>query len=182
MKNKLGKFFANIDYMVQPVFMVSLLLAALFQVLYRFVPFIKAPWTLELIKFLFSGSVWLGISIAIKEDAHVGIKAVYRHFPLRIRKALKIFSHVVFGLMMIIFGWLGTEALLGYAQMQTLTPAMHQPYWLMRMPIVLGSILSVYRLIQEILNIIKNKDPEFLNLGHESDNKMAPDEYIGGVE
>ncbi|MGI5173221.1 TRAP transporter small permease [Treponema sp. OMZ 840] len=162
MGKKIIKFLRNIDYHIQPVLMSFLLIAALIQVLYRFLHFLKTPWTLELITFLFSASVWFGISIAIKENIHVGIEAVYRHFPIKIRKILKIFNSLLFMIMMVFLGYLGTHAIIGYFRSQTLAPATHLPYWFLRSPCVFGAILSVYRIIEKIHGILTGKDPEFM--------------------
>ncbi|MDR9860178.1 TRAP transporter small permease [Treponema socranskii] len=163
MKKKIIKFLRNIDYHIQPILMSALLITALIQVLYRFVHFIKTPWTLELITFLFSASVWFGISIAIKENIHVGIEVVYKLFPVKIRKILKIFNNLFFMIMMIFLGYLGTHALIGYFRSQTLAPATHLPYWFLRSPCVFGSILSVYRIIEKIHGILTGKDPELID-------------------
>lgn len=187
MKKRISYYIKNIDYLVQPVLMTTLLLAALVQVLYRFIPWLKAPWTLELITFLFSTSVWLGISIAIHDDSHVGIKVVYHLFPKKIRKVLKLISMILFAIMMIFFGYLGTQALIGYYQQQSVTPAMHVGYWILRSPILFGSILSLYRLIEKIKLIIHNKDPEFIydipyGLDEVDLEELEHDGLVGGVE
>jgi TRAP-type C4-dicarboxylate transport system permease small subunit len=142
--------------------MTVLLLTALLQVLYRLISWIKTPWTLELITFLFSASVWLGISIAIHDDSHVGIKVVYHLFPKKIKKIMKLFSLIIFGVMMIFFGILGSEVLIGYFLSQSKTTSLHLGYWIVRSPIFFGSILSIYRLIEKINLILKDKDPEFI--------------------
>lgn len=164
MKNKgLLNIIKNFDYYIQPVLMITLLAAALLQVLYRFVPFIQTPWTLELITFLFSGSVWMGISLAVKENANVGIMSVYDRFPRKIRIFCKIFNNIIFAIMMIAFGYFGSMSLMSYVRLDKITPAMHAPYALMRFPILLGSIYTLYRIIQVLLLIKNHKDPEFFD-------------------
>jgi len=160
-KNKLIHIIKNLDYYLQPVLMITLLAIALLQVLYRFIPFIQTPWTLELITFLFSGSVWMGISIAVKENANVGILAVYNLFPRKLQICCKVFNNIIFGIMMISFGYFGSMSLLSYIRLDKLTPAMHAPYALMRLPILLGSIYTIYRILQVLNSIRNHKDPEF---------------------
>lgn len=164
MKNKsFLHIIKNLDYYSQPVLMIALLATALLQVLYRFVPFIHTPWTLELITFLFSASVWMGISIAVKENANVGIMSIYDRFPRKMRICCKIFNNIIFGIMMISFGYFGTMSLMSYVRLDKITPAMHLPYALMRFPILLGSIYTIYRIIQVLILIKNHKDPEFFD-------------------
>ena len=179
MKKNASRIFIHIDYALEPVLIIPLLLAALLQVLYRFVPFVNVPWTLELITFLYSASVWVGISIAIRENSHIGIEAIYRRFPYRVKKIARLFSWLAFATTMIFFGYLGSIAISGYFRSGSVTPAMQVPYWLVRSPIILGALLSLYRITEKVVAIISGNDPEFAvstgterEAGYESAEKL----------
>jgi len=152
----------NPEYAIAPVFLLVILLSAVIQVFNRMIPSLKAPWTLELITYLFGGLVWIGIALAIHDDSHVGIKTIYHMFPKKMRKVVKIIHMILFGIMMIFFGYLGLMSLLSYVKRGQTTPALHAPLWLMRSPIVIGALLSLYRLIERIVMIFKDTDPEFI--------------------
>jgi len=152
----------NPEYAIAPVFLLVILLSAIIQVVNRIVPSLKAPWTLELITYLFGGLVWVGIALAIHDDSHVGIKTIYQKFPKKARKVIKVIHMILFGVMIVTFGFLGLMSLLSYLKRGQTTPALHAPLWLMRSPIVIGCLLSVYRLIERIMMIFKDTDPEFL--------------------
>lgn len=152
----------NPEYAIAPVFLLVILLSAVIQVFNRMIPSLRAPWTLELITYLFGGLVWIGIALAIHDDSHVGIKTIYDMFPKKMRKVVKIIHMVLFGIMMIFFGYLGLMSLLSYVKRGQTTPALHAPLWLMRSPIVIGALLSLYRLIERIVMIFKDTDPEFI--------------------
>ena len=149
------KIIKNIDYYVQPFLVVAMLLALGAQVLYRFIPNLSIPWTLELITFLFGASIWFGISIAIKEDAHVGITVLVDLLPPRAKRAVLIVHHIMFGIFLIFLGWFGTSALLYYLQKGIRTPAMQVSYFMVRLPLFFGCILSLYRLIEKIVTLIR---------------------------
>ncbi len=152
----------NPEYAIAPVFLLVILLSAVIQVFNRMIPSLRAPWTLELITYLFGGLVWVGIALAIHDDSHVGIKTIYQKFPKKMRKVVKIIHMVLFGIMMIFFGYLGLMSLLSYVKRGQTTPALHAPLWLMRSPIVIGALLSLYRLVERIIMIFKDTDPEFI--------------------
>lgn len=152
----------NPEYAIAPVFLLVILLSAVIQVFNRMIPSLRAPWTLELITYLFGGLVWVGIALAIHDDSHVGIKTIYQKFPKKMRKVVKIIHMVLFGIMMIFFGYLGLMSLLSYIKRGQTTPALHAPLWLMRSPIVIGALLSLYRLVERIIMIFKDTDPEFI--------------------
>lgn len=152
----------NPEYAIAPVFLLVILISAVIQVFNRMIPSLRAPWTLELITYLFGGLVWVGIALAIHDDSHVGIKTIYQKFPKKMRKVVKIIHMVLFGIMMIFFGYLGLMSLLSYVKRGQTTPALHAPLWLMRSPIVIGALLSLYRLVERIIMIFKDTDPEFI--------------------
>ncbi|WP_020610967.1 TRAP transporter small permease [Sediminispirochaeta bajacaliforniensis] len=179
---KLSSLLGNLDYFIQPILMIILLAAALLQVLYRFVPFVHTPWTLELITYLFSASVWLGISIAVKENSHVGILAVYSRFPRKIRIFFKICNYGIFAAMMLVFAFLGLQALVGYWRTENISPALHAPYWLLRSPIAIGGIYSVYRIVQQIAAIIRHTDPEFFDTQSKPVDPSVYCDQVGGIE
>ncbi|MBN2860052.1 MAG: TRAP transporter small permease [Sphaerochaetaceae bacterium] len=154
-------FLKNPEYLLSIAILAVILLSSLMQVLNRLIPAIKAPWTLELITYLFGALIWIGIALAIHDDSHVGIKSIYHKFPKKARKGLKIVHMCLFGIMLLFFGYLGMLALLSYARRGQSTPALHAPTWLMRSPIVIGALISLYRLGERIVMIVKDKDPEF---------------------
>jgi C4-dicarboxylate transporter DctQ subunit len=155
-------FLKNPEYAIAASFLFVILISSMLQVLNRIIPQMKMPWTLELITYLFGGLVWIGIALAIHDDSHVGIKTVYSMFPKKVRKVIKVIHMTLFAIMMSFFGYLGLMALMSYARRGQSTPALHAPTWLMRSPIVIGAVISLYRLGERIYMIIKDKDPEFL--------------------
>lgn len=155
-------FLKNPEYAIAASFLFVILVSSMLQVLNRLIPQMRMPWTLELITYLFGGLIWIGIALAVHDDSHVGIKTVYALFPKKARKVLKITHMILFAVMMCFFGFLGLTALLSYARRGQSTPALQAPTWLMRSPIVIGAILTLYRLGERIVMIIKDKDPEFL--------------------
>ncbi len=160
-KKNLLYLLKNPEYLLTTLILIVILLSSLTQVLNRAIPQMKAPWTLELITYLFGGLIWIGIPLAIHDDSHVGIKTIYHRFPKKVRKVLKVTHMVLFAVMLIFFGYIGSLALLSYARRGQFTPALHAPTWLMRSPLVIGTLISLYRLGEKIYQIVTDKDPEF---------------------
>lgn len=153
----LFKILKKLDYYIQPLFIITLIIGVGMQVLYRFIPNFEVPWSLEFISFVFGASVWFGISIAIKEGAHVGITFIVDLLPLKYKKIMLIIQNIIFGIFIIWIGYLGSESLIYYYMKGIRTPAMTAPYYIVRMPIFFGCIYSCYRLIEKTIYIIKNE-------------------------
>ncbi|AZO93655.1 TRAP transporter small permease [Halocella sp. SP3-1] len=155
----LFKILKKLDYYIQPLLIVTLIIGVGIQVLYRFIPNFEVPWSLEFISFVFGASVWFGISIAIKEDAHVGITFIVDMLPIKYKKIVLIIQNIIFCIFIIWIGYLGSESILYYYLKGIKTPAMAAPYYIVRIPIVFGCLYSCYRLIEKIV-LIKNSSLE----------------------
>jgi TRAP-type C4-dicarboxylate transport system permease small subunit len=158
------KILRNIDYYLQPVIFIAMLLVLGAQILYRFIPNLSIPWTLELITFLFGASIWFGISIAIKEDAHVGITFLINFLPPEFKRLVKLIHNLLFGLFLTFVGWFGTQSLIYYIEKGMRTPAMQISYFIVRAPLFVGCLLSIYRLIEKSICIGKMSDADIEKL------------------
>ena len=154
---KILKFLKDFDYNIEPLFIIALLVILALQVAYRFIPNLSIPWTLEIITFLFGASIWFGVSIAIREDSHVGITVLIDKLPKRAQKIAIIVQNILFSVFIIVIGVLGTNTLLHYLRNDVRTPAVQVNYFYMRIPIIFGCILSLYRLIEKIVKIAKDE-------------------------
>ena len=56
----------------------GMLLATIWQVLFRYVLKISVPWTEELARILFIMTMFLGIAIAIREDEHIIVDFLFK--------------------------------------------------------------------------------------------------------
>lgn len=145
----------NIDYYSQPVFFILMIFGVALQVGYRYIPNLSVPWSLEFVSFTFSASVWLGLSIGIKEDAHVGITFFVDKMSKNGQKICRIIQFVIFFLFILSIFVLGSKALIYYFNKNSLTPGMRVPYFIVRFPLVIGSICCFFRIFQKLRLIIK---------------------------
>lgn len=67
---------------------IAMFVAALAQVLFRYVLHVSVPWTEELARVLFTWSMLLGIAIAIRRDEHIRVELLTRRLSQRGRAAL----------------------------------------------------------------------------------------------
>jgi len=144
------QFLSNIDYKVQP-FLVAIMIAGVtIQVLYRFVPFLKVSWALEFNSFMFSSFVWCGISLAIKEDAHMGLTSFIELLPKKAYKKITVIQTLLFGIYIICIGVLGIKYFIEVYLSGMKTPGMRVPYYIVRLPFLVGCIASLCRLKEKL--------------------------------
>ena len=155
------KFLKNIDYFLQIIFMLILLFAIILQILSRIFINFSTPWTLEVISMAFAAMVWFAIGIGIKEYSHIGITFCLKNASLKVQKIIFI-SHLILFLFLILFiMYFSSNQLIYYYHTQSKLPASGIPYYLARSPIFLGSICTVYRILEKIFLVIKNQDKHY---------------------
>ncbi len=150
----------NLDYYLQPVFFLILLVVLVMQVMARFILVLNFPWTLEVITFTFNASVWLGISLGVKEFSHVGIEIILHRLAKRHKKMLKgllVFQYLLFVFVIVLFAWSATIALEGYFKMHSMPMVLPIPLWILRSPVILGAAFCVYRIVQMMILIFKGE-------------------------
>lgn len=74
------------------IIFMSLIL--LLQIVSRFLVFMPLPWSQELLQYLNIWLVFLGASVAVKEQAHIKIDFVVVALPAVLRKSLRVFAYL----------------------------------------------------------------------------------------
>ena len=72
---------------------IVMFLAALAQVLFRYVLQLPVPWTEELARTLFTWSMLFGIAVAIRRDEHIRVEVLTGRLGPRARAALLLLFH-----------------------------------------------------------------------------------------
>jgi len=89
---------------------------------------------------------WLP-SLCIKEDSHTRLTFVYDLFPPDKKRILRIFSLACFIFLLTVIGYNAAKMNLYYLAKGMRTPAMRISYFWVRIPIVIGCAISIFRLI-----------------------------------
>jgi len=146
------------DYYIQYILFFLMIIGVTLQIFYRYIPGLRISWANEFVSFAFGAMIWLGISVAIEEDTHIGIDFFVRKMNNTRQKIFKIIQLVIFFLFILLVSVLGFEALRYYFNKNLLTPAMRAPYFLLRSPLVIGCIYSLFRIIKKIKLVIYEGD------------------------
>ncbi len=154
---KFFKILANLDEYIQPLFFTILLVVIILQVLARFIHSLNLPWTLEVITFTFNASVWFAVSLGIKTYSHVGIDILLTKTSGKILRGLLLFQYFMFIFLLIALFWSGSMALTGYYKIHDMPQVLKVPLWIMRSPIILGCIFSIFRAVEQIVMLFQNK-------------------------
>jgi len=147
MKKSKLKIIDYFEYYMLAFLLLVILAGVILGIAYRWLPF-TWQWTVELCQTAFNWMVWIGISLCIKENTHTRLTFIYDLFPPDKKKILKIFSLICFIFLLIVIGYNAGKMNLYYLEKGMKTPAMGLSYFWVRIPIVIGCVISIIRLIK----------------------------------
>lgn len=146
MKKIKFKLIDYFEYYMLALLLLVILSGVILGIAYRWLPF-TLQWTVELCQTAFNWMVWIGISLCIKEDSHTRLTFVYDLFPPDKKRILRIFSLACFIFLLAVIGYNAAKMNLYYLAKDMRTPAMRVSYFWVRIPIVIGCAISIFRLI-----------------------------------
>lgn len=108
------------------------------------------PWAGELSRYLFVWMVYLGISYGIKKKRHLRVSILFDMLPKKLSLLTQIFSDVLFlvySFVVLYYGYIIMEKAISRNQ---IAPAMEVSVGLLYAALVVGSLLSIIRLLISI--------------------------------
>ncbi|MFB3817590.1 MAG: TRAP transporter small permease [Candidatus Methylomirabilales bacterium] len=103
------------------------------------------PGSDELATLMFTWAVFLGASVGIRRELHLGIEFVTRLFPLRVQALCGLLVSLLmagFAILLLVYGW----KIMGTAHLK-LTPVLQWPYVWIYLAIPVGAVLMLVRLV-----------------------------------
>lgn len=108
------------------------------------------PWAGELSRYLFVWMVYLGISYGIKKKRHLKVSVLFDILPRKASLVAQIFSDLLFlaySFVVLYYGYIITAKAISRNQ---IAPAMEVSVGLLYAALVIGSLLSIIRLLMSI--------------------------------
>lgn len=141
---------------------VALLLAIMsivvfLQVVFRYIFHASLPWSEELARYILVWLTFLGASIGVKRNAHIGVEVVVKFLPPLLRKATNVITQILslsFFMVLIVYGM----KVVSITMMQ-LSPAMKINMGYIYLAIIVGAIFMMLHLIARMLanNVTEGK-------------------------
>ncbi len=144
----------DLDYVLLLGLSIVLLVLVTIQVLNRIFPF-RGFWTLELLTYTMGAMVWMGISVAVKENKHIAVENLLSFMPPKAKKFFTLLSIGLFMSYLIIMGYFAVEILAKYLERGMVTPALRINKAYMRGSMVVGCVWTFFRLLEKFRTIIR---------------------------
>ena len=159
------KIFNHIEETLLSAAFIAMTLICFIQVITRYILHFSLPWSEEVLRALFVWSSCLGISIAFRTKSHMGVDAVVNLFPRKAKFALSIISYLIVIAFCVIMSYFSAGVTWKQIATQQTTIALRMPIAYVSISLVVGFSLTIIRIIQALIDDIKNrKDNEEMHI------------------
>jgi TRAP-type C4-dicarboxylate transport system permease small subunit len=151
----------GIDLALAPIILVIVFVVVLLQIVSRVLPGNALSWTIEVGETLLGFIIWFGISVAARNNNHVSFDLLVRKFP---RAPKKVLGLIGINLFILYLGWLALatiELLQHYVKFDSRTTILQVSMFWVRLPILIGCITTIVRLVIKNYLVITNREPVF---------------------
>lgn len=134
---------------------VVLTLSVFLQVLIRFVFKYPLPWTEEIARIAFVYCVFVGATIAVRENSHLQVDFLLVILPKKVARVLVLLGMLLVGMFLVFVTWQGVVLVL--ATGVQMSPVMQVPFkYLYLILPVSGAIMLLY-LVANMLALIRGR-------------------------
>lgn len=139
----------------------AMLIIGTAQVFFRYVINISLSWSQDLLTYILIWSVFIGISLAVRERRHIKVELAFLILPEKAIFYLKVISNYIFIIFCGIISYFSLEKVY---KLIFINPQMSEatglPMWIIQIAIPFGLILSIYRLIIDTKLLYKEREAE----------------------
>jgi TRAP-type C4-dicarboxylate transport system permease small subunit len=145
-----------------PIILLSIVIVVFLQVVSRTLPGSAIPWTVELGEILLGALVWFGIGVGVKKNSHVGFDLLVRSFSPKWKKIFGLWNLNLFILYLILLGYFTLQLLGFYQKLSARTTILQIGMFWVRLPILIGCILTFIRLVIKEIRVIRGKEEMYV--------------------
>jgi C4-dicarboxylate transporter, DctQ subunit len=114
-------------------------------------------WSEELSRFLIVWSIFIGVSIGVRKNQHIGVDALIRFMPHKLKVASEVLLNLI-GLVVVgILVYISIGYIKDTMEYEQLSPSMRIPMYIPYMAMPVGLTLSGIRFIQDIVRLFTRK-------------------------
>lgn len=128
------------------------------QIVSRYIVGNSLSWSEELVRYLFIWSAFIGVPYCIKLGSSLKVLKFIEFLPMRLQKTILFIDRIIlflFFMLMLYFSIMVVRE--SFVSGQT-SPALGVPIWLVYLSVVVGSFLSVCRVVEKIIESANNVD------------------------
>ena len=137
---------------------VIMCFVVLYSVICRYLLHHQFGYGEEMARYFMIYAIFIGISIGVRKEAHLGVEAFVGFLPKKAQSVVKIFSKILCVFLYAILCWLSIRLILTLSRTSQLSPALHLPIWIPYLAIPIGMFLSTLRAAEVAYFAITGKE------------------------
>lgn len=134
---------------------VILTVSVFLQVLVRFVFKYPLPWTEEIARIAFVYCIFIGATIAVRENSHLSVDFLLVILPKKVARAAVFAGMLLVGMFLAFVTWQGTVLVL--ATGVQMTPVMQLPFKYVYLILPVSGALMLLYLVSNLLALLRRK-------------------------
>lgn len=154
----LDKIVSKVEELITVVGLSAMTIITLVAVFFRYVLQSPIIWSEEAARYLMVWSTMLGISIATRQKAHLGIDIFVSMAPKKLQRALEIFSTLMMIVMFVFLTGISIVFIQSAIRTGNVSPMLRVPFYIIYLALPLGFGLSAVRSVQDLVDVIKGVD------------------------
>ncbi len=154
--NKLIKLLEWIENSIAVFSMATVSLLVFGNVISRYGFNYTPIWSEELSRFLVVWSIFIGVSIGVRKNQHIGVDALIRFLPHKLLLASEILLNLIGVVVIGILVYTSLEFIQQTMEFGQLSPAMRIPMYIPYIAMPVGLTLSIIHFIHNIVKLLTN--------------------------
>jgi TRAP-T family tripartite ATP-independent periplasmic transporter, membrane protein len=149
---------------LEEVILVILLVCMIFilglQIVLRYVFKNSLSWSEELVRYMFVWSTFIGIPYCIKNNTSIRVNQFKTAMPINVQNILSYVDKFIMFILFLIMAVFSIDIVNSSFASGQSSAAMGIPYWLIQISVPIGSVLSLIRIVQNVMAINKESKKE----------------------
>lgn len=149
---------------LEEVILVILLVCMIFilglQIVLRYVFKNSLSWSEELVRYMFVWSTFIGIPYCIKNNTSIRVNQFKTAMPIKVQNILSYVDKFIMFILFLIMAVFSIDIVNSSFVSGQSSAAMGIPYWLIQISVPIGSVLSLIRIVQNVMAINKESKKE----------------------
>lgn len=116
----------------------------------RYLTVMSLPWAEEVARYSMVWIAYIGASLGIKRNAHLGVEAVLLLLPQGTRKYFDYLRYLIIILFNVLIAYYTFQIIQSQISTEQVSPSLRIPMWFAYGAVPVGSVLMVWRCIQMI--------------------------------
>lgn len=145
LSKKLLKALSVAEESVSCIAFIIMCFVVLWSVICRYVLHRQFGYGEEMARYFMIYAIFIGISIGVRKEAHLGVEAFVGFLPQKAQSIVKIISKILCVFLYAILCYLSIRLDIALSKTSQLSPALHLPMWIPYLAMPIGLFLSTLR-------------------------------------